>query len=107
MFVLILTNLAICLKLLVSDIVLSFIYLLGLEVDSKCQAEMQDASSELFSDYNLNPEIVAHCELELGNKCKSELKSEGGALDCLMNLGEELSKACYKAVSFILLFIKG
>ena len=60
---------------------------------------MQDFATQLFSDYKLNPAIVAHCEKTLDKECKDQVKSEGGALDCLMSLGEELDKKCYEAVS--------
>eukprot|EP00794_Sanderia_malayensis_P018718 gene18718-20607_t len=87
------SHLILCLNQAIAD---------GKEVDASCQAEMQDVASQLFSDYKLNPEVMANCEKELHKQCKSELKAEGGALDCLMGLGDDLSSGCYTAVHNVL-----
>ena len=59
---------------------------------------MQDFATQLFADYKLNPEIVAHCEKFLNKECRDQMKAEGGALDCLMSLEDKLSDNCTKAV---------
>ena len=68
-------------------------------MNAKCQAEMQDFATQLFADYKLNPEVVAHCEKALEKDCRDQMKAEGGALDCLMSLADQLDKKCYEAVS--------
>ena len=70
-------------------------------MDEQCQAEMQDMSAQLFDDYKLSPDIVAHCEKEIQDKCKNIQKPDGSWMDCLMGFAEkkELSGQCYKAVS--------
>ena len=70
----------------------------GKDVSAKCQVEMQDFASQLFADYKLNPEVVAHCSHHLEKDCKDQMKAEGGALDCLMGLGDKLNQSCYEAV---------
>ena len=69
------------------------------EIDAKCQAEMQDFAAQLFADYKLSPDVVAHCEKELQEYCKGEMKPDGGAIDCLMGVGDKLNDTCYQAVS--------
>ena len=65
---------------------------------------MQDFATQLFADYKLNPEVVAHCEKILDKECRDQMKAEGGALDCLMSLGDKLDTKCYEAVSLFDLF---
>ncbi|XP_065064427.1 Golgi apparatus protein 1-like [Rhopilema esculentum] len=74
----------------------------GKDVSAKCQVEMQDFASQLFADYKLNPEVIAHCSHHLETVCKDQLKAEGGALDCLMGLGDQLNQSCYEAVHEVL-----
>ena len=63
---------------------------------------MQDFATQLFADYKLNPAVIAHCEKPLNKECKDQVKSEGGALDCLMSLADSLETKCYEAVRLIL-----
>ena len=65
---------------------------------------MQDFATQLFADYKLNPAVIAHCEKPLNKECKDQVKSEGGALDCLMSLADSLENKCYEAVRLIFHF---
>ncbi|CAH3040966.1 unnamed protein product [Pocillopora meandrina] len=60
------------------------------KVGGKCQAELFDLRQQLMTDYSLNPEIVAKCDLEIRDSCQKEATvKEGKTIDCLMALAEE------------------
>lgn len=79
----------------------------------KCQAELFDLRQQLMTDYSLNPEIVAKCDLEIRDSCQKEATvKEGKTIDCLMALAEEhegddskIRPQCFAAVS-IKLYMK-
>lgn len=80
------------------------------KVGGKCQAELFDLRQQLMTDYSLNPEIVAKCDMEIRDSCQKEATvKEGKTIDCLMALAEEhegddskIRPQCFAAVEELL-----
>ena len=80
---------------------------LGQKVSGQCQTELFDLKQQLMADYEINPNIVAMCDVEIAKHCHRGTEREGKTLDCLMALAEEedegdnnkIRQQCFDAVS--------
>ena len=74
-------------------------------MNGECIAEMKELRTELMEDYQITPEIVAGCSVEIEKYCHG-LGAEGKTLHCLMKWvnprtrkAQEFSSECQAAVS--------
>lgn len=79
----------------------------GGHVDGKCVAEMTEWRKSLMSDYQISPEIVVDCQIEIETLCKG-LGAGGKTLHCLMGMAQrkpgenrehQLGDRCMRTVS--------
>ncbi len=81
----------------------------GKPVAAECVTELHDMRQSLLEDFQITPNLVKACSLEIKDSCGNGLQREGKTLHCLMDLARKteklqgsafISSACRKEVRF-------
>lgn len=68
-----------------------FFFFEGNELEPECKNEIVEHRKMLFSDYQLNPDLMSACENEINTYCKRGIERGGKTLRCLFH-NAKLSK---------------
>ncbi|CAI9714844.1 Golgi apparatus protein 1 [Octopus vulgaris] len=58
----------------------------GMPISSECTAEVDDMRKAIMEDFQITPEIVINCDVEIRQYCSGGSSKEGKTLHCLMEL---------------------